>query len=61
MGCRRNEMGPLAWMTIMMTRRLVQWRDGMRESGRWKGRGWKNDDNNNDDDFGSSVSCMKNL
>jgi hypothetical protein len=28
-------------MMMMMTRRLVGWRDGMRENGRWKGRGWK--------------------
>jgi hypothetical protein len=26
-----------------------------------KGRGWKNDDNDNDDDFGSLMSHMKNL
>jgi hypothetical protein len=47
-------------MMMMMTRRLVGWRDGMRENGRWKGRGWKlkNDDDNNDDDFGSSMSCV---
>jgi hypothetical protein len=55
-------MGPLAWvMMMMMTRRLIGWRNGMHENGRWKGRGWKNDDNNNDDDFGSSMSRMKNL
>jgi hypothetical protein len=54
-------MGHLAWMMMMMTRRLARWRDGMRENGMWKGRGWKNDDNKNDDNFGSSMSGMKNL
>ncbi len=54
-------MGPLAWMMMMMAKRLVGWMDGMRENGRWKGRGWKNDDNDNDDYFCSSMSHMKNL
>ncbi len=54
-------MGPLAWMMMMMTRRLVGWRDGMRENGWWKGRGWKNDDDDDNDGFGSSMICMKNL
>ena len=48
-------MGPLAWM-MMMTRRLVGWRDGTCSNGRQKGRGWKNDDNDNDDDIGSPTS-----
>ncbi len=32
-------MGPLAWMMMMMTRKLVGWRDGMKKNGRWKRKG----------------------
>jgi hypothetical protein len=54
-------MGLLAWMMMMMTIRLVGLRDGMHRNGRWKGRGWKNDENIDDEDFGSLMSCTKNL
>jgi hypothetical protein len=46
-------MGPLAWMMMMMTQRLIGWRDGMHMNGRQKERGWKNDDKDDDDDIGS--------
>jgi hypothetical protein len=48
-------------MMMMMTRRLLEWKDRMCENGRWRGRGKKNDDDDNDDDFSSSISHVKNL
>jgi hypothetical protein len=38
---RRTEIGPLAWMMMITTRRLVGWKDGTRRNGRWKGGGGK--------------------